>query len=118
MLIARAPLRISLAGGGTDLPDYYERYGGLVVSTTIDKYVFVHLSANGQECSQVVSSDYRTFYRHHLGTSLNSDGALALPRAVLQEFDLESGVSLFVASQVPPGTGLGSSSAVAVALLK
>ena len=47
MLIARAPLRIGLAGAGTDLPAYYERYGGLVVSATIDKHVYVIVSATG-----------------------------------------------------------------------
>ena len=41
MLLVRAPVRISLAGGGTDLPSYYERFGGMVVSTTIDKYFYV-----------------------------------------------------------------------------
>ncbi len=46
MLIARAPFRISLAGGGTDLPAYYEQFGGLVVSTSIDKYFYVVLQVN------------------------------------------------------------------------
>lgn len=120
MLIARGPLRISLAGGGTDLPAYYEQYGGLVVSTTIDKYVFVTCSPNGTGTghdAQITSADYQIFYRHHCGTPMNWDGDLALPRAVLHTFGIERDVALFVASQVPPGTGLGSSSAVAVALV-
>ena len=41
MLITQTPLRISLAGGGTDLPEYYRQYGGAVLSTAIDKYVYV-----------------------------------------------------------------------------
>lgn len=118
MLIARAPLRISFAGGGTDLPAYYERFGGMVVSTTIDKHVYVHISPNGLGDAQIASADYQTFYRHHCGTPMSWDGDLALPRAVLHEFGVERGVSIFVASEVPPGTGLGSSSAVAVALVK
>src|SRR6185437_7844953 len=118
MLIARAPLRISLAGGGTDLPAYYERYGGVVVSSTIDKFVYVHVMPNGAGNAQITSADYQTFYRHHCGTPMSWDGDLALPRAVLHEFGVEHGLALFVASEVPPGTGLGSSSAVAVALVR
>lgn len=118
MLVVRAPLRISLAGGGTDLPAYYERFGGLVVSTTIDKYVYVHAIPNGPGNTQITSADYRTFYRHHLGVPMSWDGELALPRAVLHEFGIERGLSLFLASEVPPGTGLGSSSAIAVALVQ
>ena len=60
-LIARAPLRISLAGGGTDLPAYYERYGGMVVSTTIDKFVYVHCGRNGKgdgRDAQITSANY------------------------------------------------------------
>lgn len=118
MLIVRAPLRISLAGGGTDLPDYYEQFGGLVVSTTIDKYVYVHVSPNGPESAQITSADYRTFYRHHFGTPMGWDGELALPRAVLHELGVEGSISIFLASEVPPGTGLGSSSAITVALVQ
>jgi D-glycero-alpha-D-manno-heptose-7-phosphate kinase len=118
VLIARAPLRIGLAGGGTDLPAYYERYGGLVVSTTIDKYVHVHISPHGSDAVHIASADYRTFYRHHLNTPMRWDGHLALPRAVLHELGVQQGLSVFVASEVPPGTGLGSSSAVAVALVQ
>jgi D-glycero-alpha-D-manno-heptose-7-phosphate kinase len=118
MLIARAPLRISLGGGGTDLPAYYEQFGGMVVSTTIDKYVYVHIKRNGIGDAQITSADYQTFYRHHLGAPLDWEGDLALPRAVLHEFGLDRSVVIFVASEVPPGTGLGSSSAVAVALVK
>ena len=41
MIIARSPLRISLGGGGTDLPSYYERFGGFLITAAIDKYVYI-----------------------------------------------------------------------------
>ena len=118
MLIARAPLRVSLFGGGTDLPAFYTRYGGAVLSTTLDKYVYVVLNANEDGALQITSSDYQMFYRLPVGDPLMWDGDLSLPRAVLQHFGVDQGVSMFLASQVPPGTGLGSSSAVTVALIK
>jgi D-glycero-alpha-D-manno-heptose-7-phosphate kinase len=118
MLITRAPFRISFAGGGTDLPAYYQRHGGAVVSTTIDKYFYVFLNVSGDESLQITSSDYRTYYRHDAETPLLFDGDLSLPRAILNHFDLARGITMFLASEVPPGTGLGSSSTVAVAIIK
>jgi D-glycero-alpha-D-manno-heptose-7-phosphate kinase len=118
MLIARAPVRISLAGGGTDLEAYYGKYGGGVVSTTIDKYLYVFISLNESNHIQVSSSDYQTFYRQRLDESPLWEGDLRLPKAIVDHFGTGTGISIFLASQVPPGTGLGSSSTVAVALIK
>jgi D-glycero-alpha-D-manno-heptose-7-phosphate kinase len=118
LLIARAPLRISLAGGGTDLEAYYGKYGGAVVSVTIDKYFYVFVSASDSNHIQVASSDYQTFYRQRLDESPLWDGDLRLPKVIIDRFGIKTGLSVFLASQVPPGTGLGSSSTVAVALIK
>jgi D-glycero-alpha-D-manno-heptose-7-phosphate kinase len=118
MLIARAPVRISFAGGGTDLPTYYRQYGGLVVSTSISKYFYVFANLNGVDSAQISSSDYHTYFRQRAGAPLLFEGDLALPRAFLHQFGIDSGISLFLASEVPPGTGLGSSSTVSVALSK
>jgi D-glycero-alpha-D-manno-heptose-7-phosphate kinase len=118
MLIVRAPVRISLAGGGTDLEAYYGRHSGCVVSTTIDKYFYVFLNVNEDDDLQITSSDYRTFYRHNGDEELVGEGDLALPRCILQHFGIRRGVSMFLASMIPPGTGLGSSSTVAVASIK
>jgi D-glycero-alpha-D-manno-heptose-7-phosphate kinase len=118
MLIARAPVRISLSGGGTDLPDYYEHYGGMVVSTTIDKYFYVFLNVVNGHDLQITSSDYRTFYRYNENDLPLWDDDLGLPRAILNHFGITQGLSMFLASEIPPGTGLGSSSSVTVAIVK
>lgn len=118
MLIARAPVRISFAGGGTDLPAFFNRQRGAVVSATIDKYVYVILTVHGGPELQILSSDYRTFYRHTPGQALFWEGDLNLPKAILHEFGIDNGVSMFLASEVPPGTGLGSSSTLTVAAVK
>jgi len=118
MLIARAPVRISFAGGGTDFEGYYARYGGMVVSAAIDKYFYVFLTVNKGQNIQIMSADYRTFHRQKATQEMLWDGDLALPRAVLNHFNVRQGLSMFLASQVPPGTGLGSSSTVTVAVIK
>ena len=116
MLLARAPVRISFAGGGTDLPAYYERFGGLVVSAAINKYFYVFLSPTGTEDVQISSSDLSAFSRWSADGEPSWDGLFRLPHAVLHEFGQQGGFSIFLASEIPPGTGLGSSSTVAVAL--
>ncbi len=64
MLIARAPMRISLGGGGTDLEAYYGTYGGLVISTAINKYFYAILTTDESDDLQVISADYRSLFRH------------------------------------------------------
>jgi D-glycero-alpha-D-manno-heptose-7-phosphate kinase len=122
MLIARAPVRISLAGGGTDIPAYYNQFGGLVINTTIDKYFYVFLRAfSDGESLQIASSDYSTFYRQDAAAAIEDaplEGTLLLPRTILRYFGVEQGLSMFLASEIPPGTGLGSSSTVTVAIIK
>ena len=118
MLIARAPVRISLAGGGTDLPAYYERFGGVVINATIDRYFYVFLNVLEKDTIQITSSDYRTFYRHEGTQPLHLDDDMRLPRAILDHFGVQRGLSMFLASEIPPGSGLGTSSTVTVAIIK
>ena len=118
MLIARAPMRISLGGGGTDLEAYYATYGGLVISTAINKYFYAILTTDESDDLQVISADYRSLFRHSPYNDLFWNGDLALPKAVLHHFGIRRGINLFVASEVPPGTGLGSSSAAAVTMVR
>ena len=118
MLIARAPMRISFGGGGTDLEAYYARYGGFVISTAINKYFYAIITTDEPDELQVISADYRSLFRHSTYNDLFWNGDLALPKAILHHFGIRRGINLFVASEVPPGTGLGSSSAAAVTLVR
>src|SRR2546423_1706686 len=118
MLIARAPMRISFSGGGTDLEAYYAKYGGVVISTAINKYFYAVITTDESDDLQVISADYRSLFRHSPYNDLFWDGDLALPKAILHHFGIRRGINLFVASEVPPGTGLGSSSAAAVTMIR
>lgn len=118
MLIARAPMRISFGGGGTDLEAYYARYGGFVISTAINKYFYAIITTDESDDLQVISADYRSLFRHSPYEDLFWDGDLALPKAILHHFGIRRGMNLFVASEVPPGTGLGSSSSAAVTMVR
>lgn len=112
-------MRISYAGGGTDLEAYYREHGGVVVSACINKYFYVFVNWNVATSLQVSSSDYRAFLRYDeaLG-AMGVGGELTHAKETLRYMGIETGYSVFMASEVPSGSGLGSSSAVAVALVK
>ena len=118
ILISRAPVRISFGGGGTDLPAYYERYGGMVISATINYYVYTILTPGHPDGVQIISADYRAISQRPTCEDLIWNGDLRLPRAISYYFDLRDGLNIFLASQIPPGTGLGSSGSVAVSMIK
>ena len=111
-------MRISFGGGGTDLEAYYAKYGGLVISTAINKYFYTVITTDESDDLQVISADYRSLFRHSPYNDLFWNGDLALPKAILHHFGIRRGINLFVASEVPPGTGLGSSSAAAVTMVR
>src|SRR6202451_2560854 len=119
MLIARSPVRISFGGGGTDLPAYYERFGGAVLSTAINKYFYTILGKRMDGRVQVISSDLRIFETwHEIATMDVKASGLEIPLAVLKDVQSDLSVDLFLASEIPPGTGLGSSASVCVNVLK
>ena len=119
MLIVRSPVRISFGGGGTDLPGYYEQFGGSVLSVAINKYFYTVLTARNDGRIQVISSDLRVFETWHDIANMNLRGSpLEIPMAVLKEMNCDIAVDLFLASEIPPGTGLGSSASVCVNILK
>jgi len=119
MLIVRSPVRISFAGGGTDLPAYYERFGGAVLSTAINKYFYTILCKRRDGRIQVISSDLRIFETwHDIATMQIRGSGLDIPLAVLKDLACDVSVDLFLSSEIPPGTGLGSSASVCVNILK
>src|SRR6266480_7803381 len=119
MLIVRSPVRVSFGGGGTDLPAYYEKYGGVILSTSINKYFYTILSQRDDNYVQIISSDLRAMeHWQDIAKMSVTDNKLAVPLAVLKSLGRKVSINLFLASEIPPGTGLGSSATVCVNLLK
>src|SRR5207249_10249963 len=122
MLMVRAPLRVSFGGGGTDLAAHYARFGGFVLSAAIRRYCRV-VASEPVECGiRIRSADYRTCAIFRSAGTPPVEEPLALPKAAIERFAdcgvRERGIDLSLASDVPPGSGLGSSSAMAVGLTR
>ncbi len=118
--MVRSPVRISFAGGGTDLPSYYERHGGCVVSTTINRYTYSVIQKRRDSRIQVISSDLRVSetWEDLAGMDL-SRTSLEIPLAVLKQMGCGGlAFDMFMSSEIPPGTGLGSSASVCVNVIK
>ena len=114
---AKAPLRISFGGGGTDVPPYPEEKGGAVLSATIDKYAYCSLTIRDDKLVNVTSLDYDLVTKYPLNDKLEYDGKLDLVKAATKVMEIENGVDLFLHSDMPPGSGLGTSSTMTVALV-
>jgi D-glycero-alpha-D-manno-heptose-7-phosphate kinase len=111
VIFSRAPLRISLGGGGTDLPSYYREHGGFLVSAAIDKYVYM-----------LTHTVFQRRYRMKYSELEEVDEVAQIRHPILRESLLRHwpGNPLEIASvaDVPAGTGMGSSGAYTVCLLK
>jgi D-glycero-alpha-D-manno-heptose-7-phosphate kinase len=114
---SKAPLRISFGGGGTDVLPYLEEKGGAVLSTTIDKYAYCTLAGRADDSINVKSLDYDIVAKYHVNSELQYDGKLDLVKAAIRRMEIKSGFDLFLHSDAPPGSGLGTSSALVVALV-
>jgi D-glycero-alpha-D-manno-heptose-7-phosphate kinase len=111
VILTRTPLRISIGGGGTDLPSYYRRRGGSVLSAAIDKYVYLAVNATFTE-------DYLLKYSIHERVTRVEDIEHALIREVLQRYRVPPGIEIVSVADIPAGTGLGSSGSFTVGLLR
>lgn len=124
MLIrSRAPLRLGLAGGGTDVSPYCDDFGGAVLNATIDYYAYASLEPLENGCVEFVSADLRERAEYPVTASLEPDGKLDLFKAVynhiVKHYNNGNALSLRLTTRVdvPAGSGLGSSSTVVVAML-
>ena len=114
---ARAPLRLSFCGGGTDVSPYPEEHGGVVLSATINQYAFASLRPRRDSRLTLASLDYDVVAKYDHPRRMRLDGNLDLIKAVVKALKVRRGTDLWVHSDAPPGSGLGSSSTLVVALI-
>ena len=111
VIFSRAPLRISLGGGGTDLPSYYSEHGGFLVSGAIDKYIFMLTHT-------VFQRRYKMKYSETEDVATIAEIRHPILRETLARHWRGDPIEISVVADVPAGTGMGSSGAFTVALMK
>ena len=111
MIITRTPFRITLGGGGTDLPAYYSRHGGFVFAAALDKYMFISVNR------PIVDDLVRLKYTRSEIVAHRDQVQHDIAREAMRMTGIERGLEITSMADVPAGTGLGSSSCYAVGLL-
>jgi len=121
---SRAPLRLGLAGGGTDVSPYSDQYGGLALNVTIEKFAYASIVPRNDGKVELVAADNNIQWTGEASTRLPLLHGLALHAGVynriVNEFNGEHPLSVSITThcEAPPGSGLGSSSTMVVALLQ
>src|SRR6188768_2575786 len=112
MIITRSPLRISLGGGGTDLPSYYRDHGGFLIAAAIDKYVYIHVHCRFGE-------GFLLKYSQLEEAATIEEIKHPIIREALKLVDVsQRNLEITSMADIPAGTGLGSSGSFTTALLK
>lgn len=112
MIITRSPLRITLGGGGTDLPSYYQEFGGFVIAAAINKYVYVSIT---RPFSEGIILKYSRF--ENVKTANEVQHPIIREAIKMLEFSTPQ-IEITTLADLPAGTGLGSSGSFTTALLK
>lgn len=121
---ARAPLRLGLAGGGTDVSPFCDLHGGFVLSATIDRFAYALIEPLSDGRLEFIATDQEQTFTSPLEASLPLDGGLELHKGIYNRIvrDFRGGeplpIRLTTFCEAPPGSGLGSSSTLVVATIK
>lgn len=114
---AKSPVRISFAGGGTDLTTYFSKEDGVVLNATINKFAHAVLEKRDDNIIKIYSNDLNIKVEYSDITKLKFDGSLDLIKSVLKLLNPDFGFELYTYSDVPPGSGLGGSAVLLSAII-
>lgn len=113
VIVTRTPLRVSFVGGGTDLPAFYEREGGAVLSTAINRYVYVTVKRHSELFFEPIRLNYSKSEQVERIDEIENN----IARECLRFLEVEPPIYISTVGDVPASTGLGGSSAFTVGLL-
>ncbi|AFS80009.1 D-glycero-D-manno-heptose 7-phosphate kinase [Candidatus Nitrosopumilus koreensis AR1] len=117
MIVGITPVRISFAGGGTDLPEFYNDFEGNVLTTTIDQFTYVIFQHRNDTSFQSFSPDFQKHYKATELKQIEIEDGTEIASSIIKFLDYNYGSNITVCSDAPPGSGLGSSSSLAVNLV-
>lgn len=117
MYIGIAPLRVSFAGGGTDQPEFYEKFGGNVICTTINRFTYVIVHKRFDKSFQTFSPDFQKHYKPTEFKKIEIEDGVEIAASIVKFLKFKEGVDIVLQSDVPAGSGLGASSSLAVNLV-
>lgn len=114
---SKAPVRIDFAGGTTDIPAVARRHGGAVLSAALSRYAYCTAHPRQDDAVEIRAEELHTSLTASSRADLVYDGTLDLLKAAVHEVELDCGVRIWVRCEAPPGSGVGSSASVTVAVL-
>ena len=117
MLIGLTPVRLSFAGGGTDMPEFYEKFGGSVISTTINQFTYTIIHPRSDKLFQTFSPDFQKYYTASKYEKIEIQDGTEIASSIIKYMKFKTGINVILFSDVPAGSGLGSSSSLAVNLV-
>ena len=113
---SKAPFRISFGGGGTDMAPYCVEHGGCVISTTIDRHIFINLRPREDKKIRIYSGNYQKDLLFDIGDK-DYSGDFEIFKGIVNCLDVKDGFDIIIYSELPVGSGMGGSSTLSVALI-
>lgn len=117
MIVGMAPVRISFAGGGTDVPEFYSRYGGNVITSAINQFTYVIVHPRTDKSFQSFSPDFQKHYKPTSFNKLTIEDGTEIASSTIKYLKYKIGINVILFSDVPAGSGLGASSSLTVNLV-